>query len=1812
MTINSPGNLTFDRSDSVTVANTIGGTGSLTQASPGTLTLAGTNTFSGNTLISAGTLALGNNLALQDSPIDTSGAGGLVVTGFATPTLGGLVGSNNLASLITAGYGSVTNLTLNTVTGATPSYSGVIANGAVGMTLTKIGAGTQTLSGINTYTGATNLSAGTLVLSGGPNVLPSGTTTNFTGGSTLNIGSTTETLANITVSNGVTGTVTGSGGVLNVNGNSNVIIGNGTAANTASGNLSLSGVVGNFTGSASTILIADEAGSNQVVATGTLTLGSGTTLSASTIDISSSHYTGGGFSPGAVGTLTVNNGASLSVATLQLATGDHGNNTQTATVNLNTGGTIFAQTILPGTSQNETTNTINFNGGTIENLNANTNLTISALTGTSTGFILGSSGTPTFDITADRTGTVNAVLSGTGSLTKVDSGTLILGAVNTYTGTTTVNGGALTVSGTGSIAGSTGLTVATGAEFNYLPTTVGTMTLGPLSTLSLAPSSTVGLAFGDTVAVTGAATTTSGTVYLNLSGTPANGTTYTLLTAASGSLANAAYVVNGATNYTYTLTVTAGAVTITTTTTPALTSEFWLGGLSGSPGSWATSNGTASNWASAQSGAPTPQTPGSTTTATFSATGASNQGSIILGANTSVAGIVVNDTTPIVLNDDGLSTLTLGTGGITVNNTSGNPSLTLATPIVLGGAQAWSNASTNPLVVSNSVTNGANTLTVQGAGNTTISGAIGNGAGGLTKAGTGTLFLTSVNTYTGATNVDGGTLQLGTGASISTANAINVGGGTAAGTPTIAGGSVSTSLTGNFSFTIGNGSAGTFNISSGSLNVSSATGGIVLGNTGTAQWTQTGGTVTLAGNAGFFTGNGNTVSGTSTMNISGGTLNAGNGNLQFGQRSNSTLSLSNSGVATFGPLVSGGSAASTDTINLGDGATFTGGSNIATGGTSGVLALPSMTRTSGTLTVNFDGGTLRATGSSTAFLGTAAVSVQDAGGIIDNNGKTISLVPVLAHGGVSATDGGLIFKGAGTTTLSGANKYTGPTVVTAGTLKAGVATVGTTSGAFGVGSAVTVSGGATLDLDGFTETIGSLADNAGSGGTITSSTAGAITLTVGSNNSNTSFAGTIQNGSGTISVTKVGTGSLTLGGADTYTGTTTVNGGTLLVTNTTGSATGTGPVSLASGILGGTGTVTSTVTVEPGSTLAPGVAGVGALGTGTLIFQGGSTLALTISGSSTNSLNVTGDVLLGTATLGIALGATPAVNGVFTIINNESADPVNGYFTAPDGVTPLDSNGSSFTVGSTTFRIYYDGGDGNDVVLVEATPAATVYVSNSNFGLSSTPAIGQIIDGDQGTAGTQSAIYGVSAFSDFDDALTAVSTSGTVVVNSGAYSASPNFAGSQTLSLSGNVTLNSLMASSSALINLQSNTLTVGDASDPSIINANFAASSGSLVKVGSDTLTLNGNESFTGTTTVSAGTLVVNSSTDLSSSTSVSAGATLGGAGTLSGSVASLGTVAPAASGAPSTLTIGGLDLNPDALSSPGTLSIDLVGGGTSDLTAITNTPVNLSGATLNLTTSGTIIDNEQFTILTVPGTTGSRTGFFSNGSSITVGSITFSISYSGGDGNDIVLTAMTATVPTVSGTVLNGAGGGWVNITTAGVTTNTFVPGYIENAGASNQHSMVENVVYSFNQAIALSTSNFSLTGLPGSGTTIAPNVVLTPNSDNTVWTVTFTGAGVNTATHSIGDGEYQLILSGLPGLTNNTYNFFRLLGDIDGSGGVDSGDLLTLNGTFLRSPTDPGYLGAMDFDGSNSVDSADLLQFDSNFLHTVPKMSNGLLPN
>ena len=149
---------------------------------------------------------------------------------------------------------------------------------------------------------------------------------------------------------------------------------------------------------------------------------------------------------------------------------------------------------------------------------------------------------------------------------------------------------------------------------------------------------------------------------------------------------------------------------------------------------------------------------------------------------------------------------------------------------------------------------------------------------------------------------------------------------------------------------------------------------------------------------------------------------------------------------------------------------------------------------------------------------------------------------------ISGTGGSLTKVGTGTITLSGVNTYTGATTVNGGTLKAGVITQ-----AFGLNSAMTIASGATLDLGGFNETIGSLAG----AGTVTDNGANAI-LTAGGDNTSTTFSGLIEDGSGTTALTKAGTGALTLSGDNTYSGGTIINTGTLQVSN--GNALGTGPV----------------------------------------------------------------------------------------------------------------------------------------------------------------------------------------------------------------------------------------------------------------------------------------------------------------------------------------------------------------------------------------------------------------------------------------------------------------------------------------------------------------------------------------------------------------------------------------------------------------------------------------------------------------------------
>ncbi len=198
-------------------------------------------------------------------------------------------------------------------------------------------------------------------------------------------------------------------------------------------------------------------------------------------------------------------------------------------------------------------------------------------------------------------------------------------------------------------------------------------------------------------------------------------------------------------------------------------------------------------------------------------------------------------------------------------------------------------------------------------------------------------------------------------------------------------------------------------------------------------------------------------------------------------------------------------------------------------------------------------------------------------GLVSGNTNTLNLTGAFngtisgAMNEVSIPTGArsaLTKNGTGTWTLSGVNTFNGAVTVSAGTLKAGVASNPGVSGAFGLNTAVSTANVATavLDLDGFDTQIGSLAGGGATGGNVT---LGSATLTTGGNNTNTSYAGVISGGG---ALTKIGSGVQTLSGANLYGGGTAINAGSLSFLNTSAKP--------ASG----------TVTVAAGATIILGVA----------------------------------------------------------------------------------------------------------------------------------------------------------------------------------------------------------------------------------------------------------------------------------------------------------------------------------------------------------------------------------------------------------------------------------------------------------------------------------------------------------------------------------------------------------------------------------------------------------------------------------------------
>ncbi|MEO0017593.1 MAG: hypothetical protein RLZZ522_876 [Verrucomicrobiota bacterium] len=211
---------------------------------------------------------------------------------------------------------------------------------------------------------------------------------------------------------------------------------------------------------------------------------------------------------------------------------------------------------------------------------------------------------------------------------------------------------------------------------------------------------------------------------------------------------------------------------------------------------------------------------------------------------------------------------------------------------------------------------------------------------------------------------------------------------------------------------------------------------------------------------------------------------------------------------------------------------------------------------------------------------------------------------------------------------------------------------------------------------------------------------------------------------------KTGTGTLTLNGANTHTGTTAVEAGTLVVNGSLGGETQV----FSGGTLSGTGT-TGSVSVSSGGTFAPG-SSPSTLHTGNVTFDGGSTLALHFaSPTSASQLAATGTVALnGEVELSLALGFVPATASAFVVVTNDGSDPLETF----GGATFFSiagnslSEGETFTTGGADWTISYVGGTGNDVTLTVApatAPPAELALLSFSLGTPPGGAAGKQIQG---------------------------------------------------------------------------------------------------------------------------------------------------------------------------------------------------------------------------------------------------------------------------------------------------------------------------------------------------------------------------------------------------------------------------------------------------------------------------------------------------
>lgn len=619
---------------------------------------------------------------------------------------------------------------------------------------------------------------------------------------------------------------------------------------------------------------------------------------------------------------------------------------------------------------------------------------------------------------------------------------------------------------------------------------------------------------------------------------------------------------------------------------------------------------------------------------------------------------------------------------------------------------------------------------------------------------------------------------------------------------------------------------------------------------------------------------------------------------------------------------------------------------------------------------------------------------------VTTSGARVVLNGVLSGAGINVTK-----TGAGTLQFAGnsSNTYSGTTTVADGVLElnkiglSGVATaVGTLAIGDGTGStnsavvreivnnqaidsaAVTVNDDGLLDLNNQMDTIGPLT---GSGNV----SLGSGVLSTGVDNTPTAFSGTIAGTNGRL--TKYGTGTFTLTGAaaNTFTGLTTVNEGTLEL------AKAAGVNAIGGALLVGDGTNTDTVRLFADGQL-PDSAAVTVSRTGVLDLDGFSETigGLSLESGATSGAQVTtgagtltlgGNVTLTTSLAGGAVGAA--------IVGKLDLGGATRTFTIADGAAADDLTVAAAIGGSGAGLLKAGPGTLRMSGLASNTYGGTTIVGDGVLTLAKT--VG---------AGVTTAIAGPLVIGDGSGAANSA-VARMVLSNQIADGVSVTLMGEGLLDLNGRHDTIGPLAGGGT-VSLGSGTLSAGG-NNASTAYGGVISGAGGLTKIGTGTLTLSGTNSYTGATTIDAGTLLVNGSQPGSPVTL--AGGILGGSGSVGAIVATSGTVSPGQS--PGQLSSRDVTLTG---STAYTVEVNGTAAGTTyDQLNVTGA-VTLGGAALNLSLGFPAQPGNAFTIIANDGGE-AVSGTFAGlppGAVIAQNDVLVQISYTGGSGNDVVLTVL------------------------------------------------------------------------------------------------------------------------------------------------------------------------------------------------------------